>query len=526
MGTNILQLNSLYDIVHKVGGANGLSADLHEFLITPEGTALMTIYQVVPGDVSFMRTFDPEKTAADRDPNYVWDCAFQEVDIATGELIFEWRASDYYNISETYRGIGPGGNRMDPFDWFHINSMAKDELGNFLISARYTHTLTYIDGRTKEIIWQLGGMKNDFADLSGGNATNFAWQHDARFIPLDTFPNMYTPPEERYGFTTKLITVFDNAAEDKNYEYGLSLSRGLIIEVTYPTPGTPKAVRPVNAKAIVFANDTDKETQKMLSINGTDPNFTARVIKSYENPEGVRSSSQGSMQILPQGPGRDPKVLVGYGLNAVFTEFLADGTPLCDAHFAARTSWERGDMQSYRSYKFAWRGVPTTPPAADVSDDDAVVLVSWNGATEVTHWILQCAEGTQAHYDEEDWADVAKVRKLKFETAIPIPEAIHDARYLRVIALDSSGRRIPYGETAVLDRGILASYFPSLREQLPEEVTQLTPAKIVVIVICNLSLLFLLYECYRRYLVWRIGRGQGAVRWRKGGVYSAIRGDA
>jgi len=169
-------LNSSYDIVHKVTGANGMSADLHEFLITPQGTALMTIYDIVPGDVSMFRKFDPEKTAADREPNWIWDCAFQEVDIATGDLVFEWRASEHYNVTETYRSIYAGGTKQDPFDWFHINSMAKDELGNFLISARYTHTLTYIDGKTKEVIWQLGGKQNDFMDLSGGNATNFAWQ--------------------------------------------------------------------------------------------------------------------------------------------------------------------------------------------------------------------------------------------------------------------------------------------------------------------------------------------------------------
>lgn len=517
-------LNSSYDIVHKVTGANGMSADLHEFLITPEGTALMTIYSVVPGDVSMFREFDPEENEADMEPNWIWECAFQEVDIATGELVFEWRASEHYSITETYRGIGPGGVKTDPFDWFHINSMAKDELGNFLISARYTHSLTYIDGRTKEIIWQLGGKQNDFMDHSGGNATNFAWQHDARFVPLDTFPNLYTPPDEKPGSTTKLISVFDNAAEDKHYGYGLVISRGLLLEVTYPTPGSTHAKRPGMghiANTLVDVDDPLKMPMKMESINRTDPTYSVRVIKSYENPQGIRSSSQGSMQILPQGPGRDPKVMIGYGLNAVFTEFDANGTALCDAHFAARSSWERGDMQSYRSYKFDWHGYPETAPSADLTDDDSEVYVSWNGATEVATWVLQCAEAKDTE-DEQSWEDVVEVRKTKFETIIPYSKSVGIARYLRVIALDSAGRRLDYGTSGIMDRGIMASYFPIIHAQLPPPVTRLTPAKVIMIVVCSLSFLFLLYECYRRYLIWRHGRGAGPLRWRKGVVYNLV----
>lgn len=517
-------LNSSYDIVHKVTGAEGLSADLHEFLITPQGTALMTIYQIVPGpDLSMFRKFDPEKTAADREPNWIWECAFQEVEIETGKLIFEWRASEHYNVTDTYRDIGPGGNRNDPFDWFHINSMAKDEHGNFLISARYTHTLTYIDGKTKEIIWQLGGKQNDFMDLSGGNATNFAWQHDARFVPLDSFPNTYTPPAAKPGFTTKLITVFDNAAEDRNYHYGPPLSRGLLLEVSYPTPGGSQTIeRPGIGHAYDTTKgppDDQKETVKVEALNRTDSRFTVQVIRSYENPAGVRSSSQGSMQILPQGPGQDPKVMVGYGLNAVFTEFDANGEVLCDAQFAARSSWERGDMQSYRAYKFNWHGFPSTLPSASITQDDSEVYVSWNGATEVATWVLQCTEA-QYTQDENAWNDVAEVRKTQFETRIPYPKTVGGARFLRVLALDTDGRRLEASK--ILDRGIMAAYFPKIHKQLPEPVARLTPAKILMIVVCNLSFLFLLYECYRRYLVWQQGRGAGPLRWRGGAVYKLI----
>ncbi|TKA34244.1 hypothetical protein B0A50_00224 [Salinomyces thailandicus] len=520
-------LNSSYDVVRKVKAANGLSADLHEFLVTEEGTALMTMYEIVPHDVTEFRKFDAEKPE-DKDPNYIWDCLFQEVDIETGDLIFEWRASEHLNINATYHGIGPGGTKTDPFDWFHINSIEKDALGNYLVSARYVHSLTYVDGKTGDIIWTLGGRVNDFMDLSGGYSLNFAWQHDARFLPLDTFPNTYSPPAERPGYTTKLVTLFDNAAEDQHYHFGLTYSRGLLLELTYPDPGTF-----VQAQGLSYSDHAKRfdepdyteppvNNKKIAEINGTSPNYTVRVIKSYENPQKVRSSSQGSMQILPQTGGADPKVLVGYGLNALWTEFEADGTVLCDVHFGSTTSWERGDIQSYRVYKFPWTGRPEKQPDVEVSDDDAQVYVSWNGATDVASWVLQSSR--RKSKIEADWTDVVSVRKTGFETILSVPEnGLDDARYLRVIALDSAGRRLSYGVSKTIDRGLVASYFPLLDHHLPRPVKRLSMGKVVLVLCSTLVGMFLLYEAYRRYLSWKLGKtGGGPLRWKSGVRYRLL----
>ncbi|KAK3057098.1 hypothetical protein LTR09_002137 [Extremus antarcticus] len=518
-------LNSSYEIVHRIGGANGMEADLHEFLILPEGTALLTIYEIVPGDVSMFRDFDPDNPE-DQDPNYVWDCLFQEVNIETGELVFQWRASEHYNVTETYRPIYNGGTKNDPWDWFHINSMVKDELGNYLISARYPHSLTYIDGKTQDIIWQLGGKRNFFMDMSDGNATNFAWQHDARFVSPDMFPNTYSPPELPAGFTTQLVTLFDNAAEDQHYDFGLNLSRGLLLELTYPTPGTEKAMAgplPSSHRELTLREgELTEDEKKIPAINGTDPAYTVRLIKSYENPDHIRSSSQGSMQILPQDGGVDPKIFVGYGLNAAWTEFDANGTVLCDVHFAATTSFERGDAQSYRSYKFEWHGRPDKPPSVAITDDDSEVLVSWNGATEVTEWVLQFST---SRGDTACWTEIERVPKHKFETAITVPTDIGDARWVRVIALSENGEELDHGMSKIIDRGIMGSYFPSVNKQIPKDITHMSPFKFVLIVACNISLLFVVYGAYRKYLVWRHGRGSGPLMFRKGPVYRLL-GDA
>lgn len=485
----------------------------------------MSIYDIIPGDVSMFRNFDATKNPDDADPNYIWDGVFQEINIETNELLFEWRASEHVPITDTYRPIYSMGTRSDPFDWFHINSVEKDELGNYIVSARYPHVILYIDGQTKETLWTLGGKGNDFMDMSEGNATNFAWQHDARFVSVDQVSNVYQPPPKREGFTTKLVSLFDNAAEDRHYQYGLPLSRGLLLEVTFPTPGSAKALAGASKAAAETKPSTEgviPQVAKMLTINGTDPDYMVRVIKSYDSPDLVRSSSQGSMQVVPQGSDRDAKVLVGYGLNAAWTEFDSNGTVLCDVHWAASTSWERGDMQSYRTYKFPWTGRPRWNPAVQLSDDDAEVYVSWLGATDVREWVLQCSQ--KLSDNDQDWSDLSRVQKQDFETSLSVPPGVRDARYLRVIALAESDRRLDYGTSKVLDRGIVATYLPaSVNTALPPRVAHASPLKGFAIVMCVVSAAFVLYEAYRRWLSYRLGTpSAGVFRWRKGPGYRLL----
>lgn len=373
--------------------------------------------------------------------NYIWDCLFQEIDIETNELIFQWRASDHHSLDETYHDIGWDGTRDAPFDWYHINSVQKDDLGNYIVSARYTHSVTYINGRTGEIIWVLGGKRNVFQDLSDGKATDFAWQHDARFHSLTTFPDLlrneiaiHGTSREKNGVAKQLVSLFDNAAEDSAVNN--PFSRGMLLEVTYPSASS-------HNDEVAPADDLNKREAAVVQSDS----YTVRLVKSYDHPQGVLSSSQGSFQVISDTiNNRDPKILLGYGYNAVWTEFAASGAVLCDHHFATNYSWGRGDVQSYRTFKYNWVGHPIEPPSAALGDE--AVFVSWNGATEVKFWLLQHS----SEYEEQSakWEDVVTVPKKAFETEIEFDE---DAvmRYLRVCALDKSGKVI--GVSRDIDMG-------------------------------------------------------------------------
>ncbi|KAJ6445423.1 arylsulfotransferase protein [Purpureocillium lavendulum] len=379
MALTKVQLDDTYSHRHTIKAGNGLEGDLHEFRLTDNGTALMTVYEVREHDLSSLG----------KKKGPIWDCLIQEAEVETGKVVFQWRASEHFNVSDTFRAIGgegdPGGA---PFDWFHINSIDKDPKGNYLISSRYLNCLGYIDGRTGELLWILGGKSNMFKDLSGGKATDFRYQHDARW------DNDYTE-----------ITLFDNSDIGKLSD----------------------ASRPRGMRILL-----DQELK------------TARLVADYRNPRHIPAESQGSTQTLPGG-----NVIVGFGFTAAWTEFAHDGTPLCDVHYGAQSRFGTGDVQSYRVLKFAWRGLPTTDPDLAVVRDDAGVwraYTSWNGATEVAEWVLQGATAEDGN-TTTNWRALETVPKDGFETDFVL--AADHPKYLRAVAMDGKGNAL--GTSKVLD---------------------------------------------------------------------------
>lgn len=321
------------------------------------------------------------------DDGWIIDSLFQETDIETGELIFQWRASDHYPITESMAPIGSFGVKDNAFDFFHINSIDKDGAGNYLISSRYMCGVAYIDASSGDVLWQLGGSRNNFTDLSDGAATDMTWQHHATWAEADN-----------------TLTVFDNGAYNKlaTAEY----SRGLLI-----------------------ALDRD--------------NMTATLLQDYVAPQRLLVPSQGSVQQLPG----DGNILVGWGHTPAFTEFSASGKALCDVHIGAvHLAW-LGLCKNYRTFKFPWIGRPKTAPAVAMRPREGVLYVSWNGATEVDRWVLQSGDGPAegGAADGGGFREHGSVaREGKFETRIIVPADAGD--FVRVAALDDEGEMLGHSE--------------------------------------------------------------------------------
>lgn len=153
--------DSSYDAIATVRAGNGLDTDGHEFLLTPQGTALITAYDPVPYDLS--------SVGGPHDGQAV-DGVVEEIDIASGRVLFEWHSLAQVPLSDSYQPVD------SPYDYFHINSVNLDNDGNLLISGRHTWTIYKVDRHSGQILWRLGGKRSDF---SLGPGAQFAWQHNA-----------------------------------------------------------------------------------------------------------------------------------------------------------------------------------------------------------------------------------------------------------------------------------------------------------------------------------------------------------
>lgn len=250
-------LDDAYREIATVTAGNGRSGDIHEFLITPRDTALLLVYYKLPYDLS------PLGGPAEGE---IWDNLVQEVDIATGEVLFEWSSLDHVAPEESYAQLPDAerGEEADAYDYFHVNSAEVDDDGGIIISARNTHAVYKLDRETGEVLWRLGGKRSDY-EL--GEGVRFRWQHDARRQPDGT------------------LTLFDNVSAGEGAQGD---SRAIVVRL-------------------------DDETMQ------------ATLERSYVHPRGLLSTTQGNAQFLPNG-----HVFVGWGRRPSFTEFDRDGRVLLD----------------------------------------------------------------------------------------------------------------------------------------------------------------------------------------------------
>jgi len=191
-------VDQTYSEIARVDMAGGYDADSHEFHLTDRGTALMLSYEPVRMDTSHIGGWSR---------GAVVDNVIQEIDLATGAMLFEWHSVGQVGLEEsyldeTYLDVGD-----EPYDYFHLNSIDVDDDGDLLISARHVCAAYKLDRETGAVRWRLGGTDSDF---EMGDSARFYRQHDVRRMPDGT------------------ITLFDNGGDCADTR---EVSRGLALDV-------------------------------------------------------------------------------------------------------------------------------------------------------------------------------------------------------------------------------------------------------------------------------------------------------
>ncbi|KAK5163442.1 uncharacterized protein LTR77_010624 [Saxophila tyrrhenica] len=364
------------------------TTNMHDFNVIDDGkraVMLTKVYENATKAESKAVGFDGECTAK-------WQ-GFKEVDVATGEILFEWNAHGHIQLEEsTYHkgpldemcngNAGPGG-----WDILHLNSIDKFPDGDYLLSARHTNTLYKVSHEDGSIVWRLEADHGDFKYLD--DDAKFRRQHHARVVSANE--------------THSLVTVFNNAR------------------------GTGKAEHPLG----------EASTGLLLSLRTDTKPMTVDVAAKYERPGGKYTAARGSVQMLDNG-----NAFVGWAKHSLQSEHAPDGRTLMQAQF------RHEGANTYRAYKYEWVGRPQAPPDVHSAAIDGVkeevntiVHVSWNGATEVHSWNLY-----KTNPNGEGRELVGSTLRQGFESMISYQGY---ASYVVVEALDADGNAL--GESRTIE---------------------------------------------------------------------------
>ena len=344
-----------YHVLATVNAGNGLIADIHEFHLTPWGTALISAYSTVTRDLS---------SVGGSASGLVTEGVVQEIAIESGRVLFEWHSLDHIGLDESHEPLPTAVGAA--WDYFHLNSINIDEDGNLLVNARHTWAAYRVDRHSGDVLWRLGGTKTDF---KLGDNVAFAWQHNTTSV-------------DDHG----LVRIFDNEASP--------------------------AVLPYS---------------RVIWVRHDDVHKTATLERWFKHPDNLSAGSQGNAQGLDNGD-----TFVGWGALPRISEFDAKNDLVFDAAFPA-------GYNTYRAYRFEWRGEPEARPTATAtraSDGDTVVHAIWNGATEVARWDVLDGAGPQARRVESaPWNGL--------DTAITVGEYLHT---VVTVARDREGRELGRSE--------------------------------------------------------------------------------
>jgi len=188
-GYRFIGLDTHYREVVSYWAVNGYSTDEHELVVLENGYYLLIGLR--------HETVDMTQYLPGANPNAsVGETIIQEF-TPEGDLIFQWRAWDNFDVRDVHLDDPYGGSFRFP----HMNAIDIDEDGHILLSSRHISEVTKINRDTGEIIWRLGGAHSDFTfvnDSLNGPSCQHAIRSvgNGRYLLFDN-GNLHSPSVSR-----------------------------------------------------------------------------------------------------------------------------------------------------------------------------------------------------------------------------------------------------------------------------------------------------------------------------------------
>lgn len=193
-GMRFIGLDTNYKEIAPYRAVNGYRTDEHELVVLENGHYLLIGHRTESVDMT--PRYFPTGTASDNAS--VRETVIQEF-TSEGDLIFQWRAWDNFDI----RDVHLDNPRDNSFRFPHMNAIDIDEDGHILLSSRHISEVTKINRDTGEMIWRLSGIpkNNDFTyinDLLNGFRNQHAVRNtgNGRYLLFDN-GNLHSPSVSR-----------------------------------------------------------------------------------------------------------------------------------------------------------------------------------------------------------------------------------------------------------------------------------------------------------------------------------------
>lgn len=365
------EMDSNYVITDSFYTGNGYLTDIHELRVLPNRHALLMSYDKQVVDMSLLYPGG--------NPNaLVTGLIVQEID-ENKNVVFQWRSWDHIPILDaTHEDF-----TAEEIDYIHGNALELDNDGNILLSSRHLDEITKISRSTGDIIWRMGGKKNEFQFTN--DLFRFSHQHGIRRllngnIILFDNGNYHTPQVSRaveymIDESNKIATMvweYKNTPSIYGNAMGFAqrLENGNTLISWGSTNPTLTEVRPDGSKALeisfstgvfsyrVFKYDFGSSVTGITPVNSGIPG-TYSLYQNYPNPfnpvtrikfsipdRGNNSRAVSSILTIYDALGKEVQVLVNEQLMPGSYEAEFNGSRLSSGiYFYKLTSGDFSEMK-------------------------------------------------------------------------------------------------------------------------------------------------------------------------------------